>query len=1527
MSQQNTLGRLPSVIEHKLRWIQRRQLALTTARGIAIGLGVLLVGMIVAMTADWLIVLFSPSMRTVLTIATVGTAITAAILALVGPLRKAWDIRHAARCVDAQIPNLQERWSTVTELSQSGSDSGTDEEQSMQAQVTSEAVAMHTLVKPSALAPLSSIRRPLIGLSVCGFALAAFMSIYPQQTWVLWQRFWSPTQNITATKLLNQTSIQIVPRGELVDLAVRQTGVPRIGAELTLEYPSGQRESLNVAADADDERQFIHSIRADESFRYRMRAGDGQTQWQTLKVIDYPELGEVKFKVVAPTYVGRPDVEKGFVPRRIKVIQGTTLQLSIRPKEALKQLVLLTTSQASDASAETSEIVDEIELHADADGWYHHQRLLQHDILLEPKLLGLHGLQNENRATCRIEAIADAAPIARVISPTEEMAVADDEVIEIEFEAHDDHGIAKAELVIYDDSRLDENGEPLILDTREIPLGDQKLGKHFIGATQLDLKEFELQKDAQISYSIRVTDNRDAKASESGLRNDQEPSDRIASTDSKPSKDGTNDPGSKVADADQRVARATSKQQTAEQRALKLGSTKPAGREGDDLASQMTKAASKESAEKSSPTPSDLASGSNDQSNKDAGAEQAHESMSPLESMSPVVDAKNPGKDELAAAKKTKATSQDRSAPKRDESDAKTSDQTASNAKGDASNPNSRPRQTAAANRKRSPDDTTSSKLADNSAASSPKNQPPTDTSDKKSSKPTTAQLTAMASGTRSSVKQSLAKSGQNTETNRRRLKITERLTAIATADEIDPVDEGDKDIRRRVVEIDQKLALMQTALKMLVDHRLPDSTRGAKFTELDQQIGAIQDTVTELRNDTKENEFAFVGLQMVDISRYHITPARDRIFAAIRRPGASDLDAKVALGNISRARERLDKLLKKYDRVKRDEDYKKSIEETAEMYDVIVEKSQKLLREFRQNRNPMSRRMSIIEVDQDYLDQLAENLRLRREMLKELGRMLGDDPRLLSRYLDLTRRRNQNMRSRLSDLAERQDEATVEMMGWIEIDDQQRDDLWNIIAEMRVGAVDDLASDIADFTERVTRQMPLIADADRGTPAQIIHHADAMAQAARLLAMDAEKLLQQITPERFAEIQKRSEALVVMSDTMEAYLDQLQVEHDDQEEISVFVSPRLLENRIVGAKSEAWAMTVQYLSKANYASIAAVEQHELAIETQELRMEMQNIQAELAQEFTRQVDDAIVPVEVTNLVSKLHRVMESITFNQVAATIAAKAGDLERSSRQQQLALKRLAEAEDLFDQMRRAVVDALDQYDEPNPSVADLRDPTLDEFLARLEREPNIAAQLGLPRRRRNLRIQADAMMWQQQGASLLGSSGDAARARVKRETKINRQGSQAGDQSKPRPDKTDSQPMTKEQQDKIAQAKRAQQEMEKSLLEIETQAASQGQSAKQKERLLQIARQLRELMKPNADDQQPSSAWQKIAQSDQAQSVLAAARRGESIADEQWNKLSSTLEDGLWQVRGKKPPEEYRKAIQHYQDSLRELVGAQP
>ncbi|MDA1056178.1 MAG: hypothetical protein O3C40_37845 [Planctomycetota bacterium] len=66
-----------------------------------------------------------------------------------------------------------------------------------------------------------------------------------------------------------------------------------------------------------------------------------------------------------------------------------------------------------------------------------------------------------------------------------------------------------------------------------------------------------------------------------------------------------------------------------------------------------------------------------------------------------------------------------------------------------------------------------------------------------------------------------------------------------------------------------------------------------------------------------------------------------------------------------------------------------------------------------------------------------------------------------------------------------------------------------------------------------------------------------------------------------------------------------------------------------------------------------------------------------------------------------------------------------------------------------------------------------------------------------------------------------------------------------------------------------------------------------------------------------------WEELANADEMRAMMEALAAGEPIPDSTWNRVLSTLDAGLWQVRGRTPPEDYRKQIEQYQDLLRRFV----
>lgn len=1583
---------LPSAMEQKLRQIRWRQTLLSILRAVAIAVSVLMVAMVVAMAFDWSVTLFSTSVRTSLTLGAIALAIGALVSLGLPPLLAAMRITHAASNADEQVPQLEERWTTVTSFAKSEHQPTSRTGQAMLQQVTSEAVAMGSLVRPTQVARPMAIRPAAIMLGACGLVLAAFLAINWPQTSVLMQRFWSPTTNITATQLTSVTGDVKIPRGESLDLITELSGVPRAFAMLELATGEEFVDRFELTPDENQANAFIHQLTADEPFRYRVVAGDGQTPWHTVGVIDHPALGEVRLTVTAPAYVDRTNYEKTVIPSRVRVIQGSRLELLMKPVASLERLELKLTMEggSDDGPHETV-----LTLKPDANGWYRYESQLVEDVAFQPTLFNSYGLSNEDRHRCRIQVIPDKAPFARIINPADEMAVAFDDVIEIPFEAHDDHGIATAELVIYDESATDEGEEPKILEIIPIPLGDQQLEKHVMATAQLDLKKLGVEEGTNISYTIRVTDTRmleihpdnmRAQMSEAKLRNSEKSTETAAASHHKdvdqqtdestkgtpaesknqpknadtakmknmlasagdvdkeqkdareaaegdpaqrPARDQSVEPSSSESDPDNDHSKDGKRNEDAK-REVKFGDEPEKGNsdstadakessetDRQEIRSQsQSKPSGTEDSEKSKSQPSgdaDEEAGTSVAEDAEGNPRKPNEAIpggktSDGESSDGKPDQK--GSNDTARAandpesnrKTTSAEDEarDGSSLRENESDKNSSERDAEMAKqmlaqaGDEKKNDNQPRQNSGGG----------SSNSDSDRKPQEKKSEPTEEG---SPQTVSVALTPQQS-----------ESGQNTETKKRKLKITQRLTAIAAAS-------GRKvtatKIRDRVVRIDEMLAEAETALTAVVERNIPDADRSEQFRMLDKQLGDVEEYVAELRNETREQQFAFVGLQMVHIARTHVTPARDRTYIAIREPLGTN-NPTAALHHVVRAREMLNALLKRYDKVARDEELAKALDDSVEMYEVLVERTQQLMREARQNMNPLKRQMAVIEVDQDYLDRYAEVVTMRREMMTEFGRMLGDDPRLLSRYLDIVRRRRQSLRNQLSEIAMRQDEVTAELSNWLQVDDDQRADFWAIIAELRMHAATPLAKEASGLAERIEQAMPLILRTDQTTPALVIEHAQKIARLAREITFDKNEFLAQIGQgSKPFDLLSKAEQLSYLFGELDAALEQLNFENDDSVETGDYVTARILESRTVADQADAWAQLASQLQDGRYAGLAEVDQQSVALLTELLRIDMLGMEEELDNQF-QQTAGSELPGEIADMIRELHRVMEGITFNQAAATFAATKDRLPNAEAQEMMALDGFERAEKLFDKIRRAVVTALDEYDVDDPTIDNLRDPTLDEFLARLEREPNIEAQLGIPNRPRNLRILAQAMTGQQGGGGeFLSDAREAARQRARKAMEM------VDEERKRRKEDKEEKPgseLTDEERKERQKAKEMQETLEKSLASIEEKIEDRQTSEEQRRKLEEMAANMKRVLNQKADDPDSAGEWERIVESEKANEMLKALASGKKLPDSQWNKLLSTLDDGVWQVGGRTPPEDYRRAIERYQERIRQLMS---
>ena len=131
-----------------------------------------------------------------------------------------------------------------------------------------------------------------------------------------------------------------------------------------------------------------------------------------------------------------------------------------------------------------------------------------------------------------------------------------------------------------------------------------------------------------------------------------------------------------------------------------------------------------------------------------------------------------------------------------------------------------------------------------------------------------------------------------------------------------------------------------------------------------------------------------------------------------------------------------------------------------------------------------------------------------------------------------------------------------------------------------------------------------------------------------------------------------------------------------------------------------------------------------------------------------------------------------------------------------------------------------------------------------------------------------------------------------------------------------------MSQQQWEAVADAEEAADKLRQKAEQLRAQAADPALDPEAAQKLRQAADQLEAMQQQLAARQPDKKEWQEMVRSDQMKALLRAAAAGEPLPDTQWNHIHSSLGDGLWQVRRRTPPEGYRKAIEQYQERVREL-----
>ncbi|MDA0812937.1 MAG: hypothetical protein O3C21_11195, partial [Verrucomicrobia bacterium] len=485
------LNAMPESVQSKLAAVRRRERGISIFSGlIKAGIG-LLVLVVLAMMVDARFIIFSPAVRWAIAIGTLVLVLAGCCFWLIRPLLQRRQLEAVARTVDSAVPQLEERWSTVASIGSRADALGAGSP-SLVRQVMMEAEGYVPQVEAKQVVSRQSVRLPGIILGVMLGVLALWFAMDSERVGVLLRRLLFPGAQISLTQISASPGDAVVPRGEPLTLSATMGGRAASDGQLMIRSESGAARTVELKAIEGLLSYDAGTMR--EAMEYRFRAGDGQTRWHQITVVDRPKITAVKFQLTPPEYTKLPLVEETALPRTTRAIRGTVLRVGFQIDQPL---------QFAQLQIEGS---PPREFTATADGWNSFETTLEERTTFSPYFENEHRLACKSRPTCTVIVYDDLAPNVEIMRPSgSPVSVQGDDPINVEIRGEDDFGIEKIELVVTEQIPGEEPRETVI----DVPLGDQAGETTIEKSVLVDLDRLDLHEDSLVSLSVRATDNRE----------------------------------------------------------------------------------------------------------------------------------------------------------------------------------------------------------------------------------------------------------------------------------------------------------------------------------------------------------------------------------------------------------------------------------------------------------------------------------------------------------------------------------------------------------------------------------------------------------------------------------------------------------------------------------------------------------------------------------------------------------------------------------------------------------------------------------------------------------------------------------------------------------------------------------------------------------------------------------------------------------------------------------------------------------
>ena len=257
---------------------------------------------------------------------------------------------------------------------------------------------------------------------------------------------------------------------------------------------SSNKSHNNALLQKTQDDTFRYTIKSiSDSLSYFVSAGELKSQNYSLSVLELPLLRQLRIKVVPPGY---SRLEPYFLEDNvgnISALKGSLVELS---GEANKSLSEATISFSQNKAIQMDVIGNRIKANFS----------IKKDDSYFISLKDKNDLSSQNPIDYQIDAILDQFPFVKIVSPGEDIDLAEDMIIPLAIEASDDFGLSKVQLVyqLIPEGVGDVDSSRFIFqDLNGIKVGSEQLSIAF----NWDLKSSEMMPTDVIAYFVKVYDN------------------------------------------------------------------------------------------------------------------------------------------------------------------------------------------------------------------------------------------------------------------------------------------------------------------------------------------------------------------------------------------------------------------------------------------------------------------------------------------------------------------------------------------------------------------------------------------------------------------------------------------------------------------------------------------------------------------------------------------------------------------------------------------------------------------------------------------------------------------------------------------------------------------------------------------------------------------------------------------------------------------------------------------------------------